>query len=331
MRNCNNDDDHTQQSSFENLGCQEFNSSRCNLGGESCCCRPGPRGPQGPTGAQGIQGPTGAQGAQGPTGATGAQGIQGVTGAQGIQGPTGAQGVQGPTGATGAQGIQGVTGAQGIQGPTGAQGAQGPTGATGAQGIQGLTGAQGAQGATGATGAQGIQGVTGAQGPTGATGEAGCSSTGELVENGGMEEFNNTVPTSWSANDVNLVSQITSDGRVHSGNSSVGLVDGAILTQQITTEITEGCFLQFSFFAQVATGVQAGVTATVNFLTSGGDVLGATITVRAQDIPNAQRIFSYYKAYTNAAPAGVTGVRIDFAVTAAGEQTLAIDDVFIAG
>ncbi|MHB1432207.1 MAG: hypothetical protein ACYCVZ_08855 [Streptosporangiaceae bacterium] len=47
---------------------------------------PGPRGPQGATGAQGPQGATGAQG---PQGATGAQGPQGATGAQGPQGPAG--------------------------------------------------------------------------------------------------------------------------------------------------------------------------------------------------------------------------------------------------
>ncbi len=95
---------------------------------------------------------------------------------------------------------------------------------------------------------------------------------------------------------------------------------------QTVTPINAGCFYEFSFFAR-GEGSQVGFTATVNFLTPGGDVLGGTITVRQQDLPNDVRNFAFYQITTTAAPAGVTGARIDFTVTANGAQLLDLDDV----
>jgi hypothetical protein len=148
---------------------------------------------------------------------------------------------------------------------------------------------------------------------------------GERVINGGMEAFTGTVPTSWTANNPALVSQTTAQGTVHSGGSAVVLQNGAVLSQTIAP-ITAGCFYEFSFFAQGA-GAQVGFTATVTFLTAGGDVSGGTIAVRQQDLVNANRNWTYYEIYTAAAPAGVTGARIAFAVTADGMQALLLDDV----
>lgn len=69
----------------------------------------------------------------------------GAVGPRGLQGPQGAQGATGPSGAQGEQGLQGATGPQGPTGATGAQGPTGPTGPTGATGAQGPAGADGAQ------------------------------------------------------------------------------------------------------------------------------------------------------------------------------------------
>jgi len=206
-------------------------------------------------------------------------------------------------------------------GPTGPAG--GPTGPQGDRGPDGIPGPFGPTGPTG-PGA----GATGPTGPTGATGPTGseqCTSTGEMVINGGMEVFTGTVPTGWTSTTPLLVAQETALGRVHSGNSSVNLQDTAVLTQDITG-ITAGCFYEFSFFAR-GEGAQVGFTATVTFLTLGGPVTDGTITVRQQDLINSNRDFAYFRIITTAAPATVTSAVISFTVTAIGSQSMDLDDV----
>ena len=83
-----------------------------------------------------------------------------------------------------------------------------------------MTGPTGSTGMTGATGPTGMTGVTGKTGPTGPTGKTGatgtcscaCPSLGELLTNGGMEEFSGNVPTGWSANNADLVKRTPSRG-----------------------------------------------------------------------------------------------------------------------
>jgi hypothetical protein len=198
---------------------------------------------------------------------------------------------------------------------------EGPTGATGPRGATGATGPQGATGATGPRGATGPQGATGPAG----TCNCPCPSTGEMVVNGGMEVFTGTVPTGWTANNPALVSPVTAQGRVHSGNSAVNLEDEAILSQRITG-INPGCFYEFSFFAR-GEGANVSLTATVTFTTPTGNVPGGTIFVRDQDIINSNRSFAYYRIITSAAPPNVTGAIISFDVEAQGEQSLDLDDV----
>lgn len=152
-----------------------------------------------------------------------------------------------------------------------------------------------------------------------------CCFSGELVNNGDMESFTNNIPTGWTSTTPTQISQVTAQGSVHSGNSSVQIENAGILTQTISG-ITAGCAYEFSFFA-LGQGAQVGLMATVNFVTLGGDVLGGIIAIRQQDIPTDNRNFAYYKIFTTEAPVGVTGARIDFAVTANGEQSLIIDDV----
>ena len=278
-------------------GCQPI---RCCVPNPCCSC---PRCCIGPTGPTGTTGATGATGATGPTGATGTAGAAGATG---------------PTGATGATGTAGATG------PTGPTGATGPTGPTGATGPTGPTGATGLTGPTGATGSTGPTGATGPTGPTG-TCTCSCRSRGELVLNGGMEAFTDTVPTSWTANNKNLVSQVGQQGRVHSGNLAANLVNGAVLYQDIAVDA--GCYHRFSFFAR-GEGSKVSVTAKVIYLNSQDQpTQGLLIQVRQQDMTNSNRDFAYYQGITIAAPAGTVKARIEFDVSTDGGQSMDLDDV----
>ncbi len=278
----------------ENDAAAYLSSSGCCPRGPFCCCPPPCPpliGPTGPTGPQGIPGPDGATG------------------------PTGPQGIPGPVGATGATGATGPTGATGATGATGPIGPTGPTGATGATGATGPTGPTGATGATGATG------------PTGPTGTCvcPCRSTGEMVLNGGMEQFTDSVPTNWNTNDAQRISRVTAQGRVHTGSSAVNLTNGGELWQDI--RITGGCYFDFSFFAR-GEGAQVAIEATVTFMNAQGDSQnGLTISIHSQNLTNDNREFAYYRGITGQAPAGATMARVRFAVTANGGQSADLDDV----
>ncbi len=197
----------------------------------------------------------------------------------------------------------------------------GPTGPTGPTGATGVTGIQGPTGATGATG------TTGATGPTGPTGNCTCScvSRGELVVNGGMENVIDDKPTGWLFNNPDNITSENSQGRVHSGNWSVNIEDDATLSQVINN-IEPGCFYELSFFAR-GEGDQVSLNANVIFITNSGDILGGNIMIREQDITNSNRDFAYYRLITSQAPAGTTGIRIEFIVNANGNQSLDLDDV----
>lgn len=140
-----------------------------------------------------------------------------------------------------------------------------------------------------------------------------------------MEAFTGNVPTGWTTTTSSAVSKVTQQGLVHSGDSAVNLKDGANLSQNIA--ITGGCFYEFSFFAH-GEGAQVAVTATVTFTNAQGlSVEGLRITVNAQDIPNSNRDFAYYRGITIQAPNNATNARITFSVTAEGSQSLDVDDV----
>lgn len=146
-----------------------------------------------------------------------------------------------------------------------------------------------------------------------------------MIVNGGMELFTNNIPNGWETTTPDSVSMEDAQGRVHSGNSSVNLTDGAILTQEVF-DIHSGCFYELSFFAR-GEGSQVGFTASVIFTTPSGSVTGAQITVNQQDMTNDNRDFAYYRAITAAAPDNVISAIIRFAVTANGEQSMDLDDV----
>lgn len=304
----------------------------------ACSCCPtvvGPTGPTGPTGPIGPTGPgVGATGPTGPMGPTGATGAAGSNGQMGPTGPTGAPGSNGqmgptgPTGATGAAGFAGATGPTGAIGPTGATGATGatgPAGTAGATGATGATGAAGPAGAIGPTGATGATGATGPTGPTGATGAAGTVLPGELVTNGTMEQFTNTVPTGWTVNNEALAGQATAAGQVHSGLSAVQLASGAQMRQMLAA--APGSYYRLSFYAQ-GVGDQPAVTGRIIFTdAAGGESNAADVSVRSQDMVKTAPNFGYYQVISTVVPENVTTVTVYLEATGGTDDSVILDDV----
>ena len=140
-----------------------------------------------------------------------------------------------------------------------------------------------------------------------------------------MEARENDKPIDWLFTNPNGISSVTSQGRVHSGSWAVNIQDDSAIEQ--TIPVTEGgCFYQLSFFAR-GEGSQVGLTVTVIFETTTGPVTGGTITIRQQDIINANREFAFYQLVTTASPANTTAIKVIFTVNADGEQSLDLDDV----
>lgn len=298
----------------------------------ACSCCPtvvGPTGPIGPTGPTGPTGPgvgaTGPTGPMGPTGATGAAGSNGQMGPTGPTGAPGSNGQMGPTGPTGATGAAGFAGATGPIGATGATGATGPGGTAGATGATGATGAAGPAGAIGPTGATGATGATGPTGPTGTTGAAGTVLPGELVTNGSMEQFTNTVPTGWTMNNDALAGQATAAGQVHSGLSAVQLASGAQMRQ--TLAAAPGSYYRLSFYAQ-GVGDQPAVIGRIIFTdAAGGESNAADVSVRSQDMVKTAPNFGYYQVISTVVPENVTTVTVYLEATGGTGDSVILDDV----
>lgn len=283
----------------------------------ACSCCPTVVGPTGPTGPIGPTGPTGpGVGATGPTGPMGPTGATGAAGSNGQMGPTG------PTGAPGSNGQMGPTGPTGATGAAGFAGATGPTGATGATGA---TGPAGIAGATGPTGPTGATGATGPTGPTGATGATGTVLPGELVTNGTMEQFTNTVPTGWTMNNDALAGQATAAGQVHSGLLAVQLASGAQMRQ--TQAAAPGSYYRLSFYAQ-GVGDQPAVTGRIIFTdAAGGESNAADVSVRSQDMVKTAPNFGYYQVISTVVPENVTTVTVYLETTGGADDSVILDDV----
>ena len=162
-------------------------------------------------------------------------------------------------------------------------------------------------------------------GPPGPPGP--CCSTGELVENGGFEDFTGSVPDDWTASGT--TGKSTANGTYHTGFSSVFVNDGSSLSQTVYG-IKAGCHYEFSFFANQKTG-NPGIVATVIFVTPGGTT-GATITVNAGQIPSAASNFGYYRVITSAAPLFATSAVIQLSVPATiSSSSVYFDDVSFSG
>ena len=283
----------------------------------ACSCCPTVVGPTGPIGPTGPTGPTGpGVGATGPTGPMGPTGATGAAGSNGQMGPTG------PTGAPGSNGQMGPTGPTGATGAAGFAGATGPTGATGATGATGVAGPAGAIGPTGATGATGATGPTG---PTGATGATGTVLPGELVTNGTMEQFTDTVPTGWTMNNDALAGQATGAGQVHSGLSAVQLASGAQMRQ--TQAAAPGSYYRLSFYAQ-GVGEQPAVIGRIIFTdAAGGESNAADVSVRSQDMVKTAPNFGYYQVISTVVPENVTTVTVYLETTGGTDDSVILDDV----
>lgn len=292
----------------------------------ACSCCPTVVGPTGPTGPTGPIGPTGpGVGATGPTGPMGPTGATGAAGSNGQMGPTGPTGAPGSNGQMGPTGPTGATGAAGFAGATGPTGATGATGATGPAGIAGATGATGATGPAGTAGAAGATGATGPTGPTGATGATGTVLPGELVTNGTMEQFTNTVPTGWTMNNDALAGQATGAGQVHSGLSAVQLASGAQMRQ--TQAAAPGSYYRLSFYAQ-GVGDQPAVTGRIIFTdAAGGESNAADVSVRSQDMVKTAPNFGYYQVISTVVPENVTTVTVYLETTGGADDSVILDDV----
>lgn len=292
----------------------------------ACSCCPTVVGPTGPTGPTGPIGPTGpGVGATGPTGPMGPTGATGAAGSNGQMGPTGPTGAPGSNGQMGPTGPTGATGAAGFAGATGPTGATGATGATGPAGIAGATGATGATGPAGTAGATGATGATGPTGPTGATGATGTVLPGELVTNGTMEQFTNTVPTGWTMNNDALAGQATGAGQVHSGLSAVQLASGAQMRQ--THAAAPGSYYRLSFYAQ-GVGDQPAVTGRIIFTdAASGESTAADVSVRSQDMVKTAPNFGYYQVISTVVPENVTTVTVYLEATGGADDSVILDDV----
>lgn len=292
----------------------------------ACSCCPTVVGPTGPTGPTGPIGPTGpGVGATGPTGPMGPTGATGAAGSNGQMGPTGPTGAPGSNGQMGPTGPTGATGAAGFAGATGPTGATGATGATGPAGIAGATGATGATGPAGTAGAAGATGATGPTGPTGATGATGTVLPGELVTNGTMEQFTNTVPTGWTMNNDALAGQATGAGQVHSGLSAVQLASGAQMRQ--TQAAAPGSYYRLSFYVQ-GVGDQPAVTGRIIFTdAAGGESNAADVSVRSQDMVKTAPNFGYYQVISTVVPENVTTVTVYLETTGGADDSVILDDV----
>lgn len=146
-----------------------------------------------------------------------------------------------------------------------------------------------------------------------------------MIVNGGMELFSGRVPSNWNANDAQRISQVTAQGRVHTGTSAVNIADGGVLWQDVP--INGGCYHDFSFFAR-GEGTQMAVEASVTFQNQqGNQETGLMISIASQNLSNDNREFAYYRGITRRAPEWATFARVQFAVTASGTQSVDLDDV----
>lgn len=172
-------------------------------------------------------------------------------------------------------------------------------------------------------GRPGPMGPIGPEGPAGVC-ECSCAASGELILNGSMENIADGRPTTWTTTTPALIESVSAAGRVHTGDYSTAMQNGAVLEQSV--DINGGCYYELSFFANV-NGNLVGVTAEVSFVTPSGTTAGARIVVNQQNLTNESGIFAFYKILTVQAPNDATNAIISFTVSAGEDQYAYIDDV----
>lgn len=148
---------------------------------------------------------------------------------------------------------------------------------------------------------------------------------GELVTNGTMEQFTNTVPTGWTMNNDALAGQATGAGQVHSGLSAVQLASGAQMRQ--THAAAPGSYYRLSFYAQ-GVGDQPAVTGRIIFTdAAGGESNAADVSVRSQDMVKTAPNFGYYQVISSVVPENVTTVTVYLEATGGTDNSVILDDV----
>lgn len=148
---------------------------------------------------------------------------------------------------------------------------------------------------------------------------------GELVTNGTMEQFTNTVPTGWTVNNEALAGQATAAGQVHSGLSAVQLASGAQMRQ--TLAAAAGSYYRLSFYAQ-GVGDQPAVIGRIIFTdAAGGESNAADVSVRSQDMVKTAPNFGYYQVISTVVPENVTTVTVYLEATGGTDDSVILDDV----
>lgn len=148
---------------------------------------------------------------------------------------------------------------------------------------------------------------------------------GELVTNGSMEQFTNTVPTGWTVNNEALAGQATGAGQVHSGLSAVQLASGAQMRQ--TLAAAPGSYYRLSFYAQ-GVGDQPAVIGRIIFTdAAGGESIAADVSVRSQDMVKTAPNFGYYQVISTVVPENVTTVTVYLEATGGTGDSVILDDV----
>ena len=148
---------------------------------------------------------------------------------------------------------------------------------------------------------------------------------GELVTNGTMEQFTDTVPTGWTVNNDALAGQATAAGQVHSGLSAVQLASGAQMRQ--TLAAAPGSYYRLSFYAQ-GVGDQPAVTGRIIFTdAAGGESIAADVSVRSQDMVKTAPNFGYYQVISTVVPENVTSVTVYLEATGGTDDSVILDDV----
>ena len=148
---------------------------------------------------------------------------------------------------------------------------------------------------------------------------------GELVTNGTMEQFTNTVPTGWTVNNEALAGQATAAGQVHSGLSAVQLASGAQMRQ--TQAAAPGSYYRLSLYAQ-GVGDQPAVTGRIIFTdAAGGESNAADVSVRSQDMVKTAPNFGYYQVISTVVPENVTTVTVYLEATGGTDDSVILDDV----
>ena len=148
---------------------------------------------------------------------------------------------------------------------------------------------------------------------------------GELVTNGTMEQFTDTVPTGWTVNNDALAGQATAAGQVHSGLSAVQLASGAQMRQ--TLAAAPGSYYRLSFYAQ-GVGDQPAVIGRIIFTdAAGGESIAADVSVRSQDMVKTAPNFGYYQVISTVVPENVTSVTVYLETTGGTDDSVILDDV----